>query len=1029
MTNKILLTALVIALSSASEARDFPMTVKDGKITYLPDERGNRMLDYSVCGYKGSDSPIPNVGNVVFVSAKPGDNSKRLQRAIDYVASLPEDANGFRGAVLIGTGEFELSTPLKISVSGIVLRGSGVSETTLKKTGFDRGAAIYVEGIYNPVVTDTIALNSDYVAVNSTVIPVKNTQGLKTGEKVFITRPSTKEWIESLGCDIFGGGISALGWKPGDLDMLWDRTISDVTASDVTLDAPVTVALDSKWGESALLPYSWAGRISNVGIENMTIVSDYNKAYPKDEDHCWDGISIANAENCWVRKVDFKNFAGSAVVLQPTASKVTVEDCMALDPVSEIGGMRRSAFLTLGQQNLFQRCYTKNAIHSFTAGLLAPGPNAFVQCDADEALGFSGASDAWAPGLLFDVVNIDGHNLTFKNLGQDKNGAGWNTGNSTFWQCTAAEIENYTPAADAPNTAYGCWAQFSGDGFWGQSNNHVTPRSLFYYQLSERLGHEADTTQSRILPRATNATSSPTVEAAMQLAKEAYTPVLTLKQWIEEAPFTASVNSDGVKSVDDVKFKETQTSLLAAHDYSIKDGRLLMDGAVMTGGRHEVPWWNGKIKPSYTSKAKAHITRFVPSREGLGLTDRIDSTLNFMVENDITVLDHNYGLWYERRRDDHERIRRRDGDVWAPFYEQPFARSGEGTAWDGLSKYDLTRPNEWYWARLNEYTEKAAPLGRMLFNEHYFQHNILEAGAHWVDSPWRSTNNINDTDFPEPVPFAGDKRIFVADMFYDTDHPVRRELHRNYIRTNLDRLADDPNVVHLISAEYTGPQHFVEFWLDVIDEWQKETGKDANIALSATKDVQDAILANPKYADVVDIIDIRYWHYNTDGVYAPEGGKNLAPRQHARKMKVGKVTFDEAYRAVSEYRKAYPDKVVTYYAQNYPDMAWAVFMGGGSLASLPVNDADFQKAAAKMEISDLPGTNAKMLAGNDGCIVYVQNADENGITLPLQSGKYRVTEINPKTGAMNVINKNLKVNGTYTLPTPSSNSVYWYKKL
>lgn len=46
----------------------------------------------------------------------------------------------------------------------------------------------------------------------------------------------------------------------------------------------------------------------------------------------------------------------------------------------------------------------------------------------------------------------------------------------------------------------------------------------------------------------------------------------------------------------------------------------------------------------------------------------------------------------------------------------------------------------------------------------------------------RSANNINQTDMPEPVPFAGDKRIFVADMFYDISHPVRREFHRKYIR-------------------------------------------------------------------------------------------------------------------------------------------------------------------------------------------------------------------------------------------------------
>ena len=40
----------------------------------------------------------------------------------------------------------------------------------------------------------------------------------------------------------------------------------------------------------------------------------------------------------------------------------------------------------------------------------------------------------------------------------------------------------------------------------------------------------------------------------------------------------------------------------------------------------------------------------------------------------------------------------------------------------------------------------------------------------------------------------------------------------------------------------------------------------------------------------------------------PKVERTWLPRQHARKMKVGKVTFDEAYRAVSEYRKKFPEK-------------------------------------------------------------------------------------------------------------------------
>ena len=420
--------------------------------------------------------------------------------------------------------------------------------------------------------------------------------------------------------------------------------------------------------------------------------------------------------------------------------------------------------------------------------------------------------------------------------------------------------------------------------------------------------------------------------------------------------------------------------------------------------------------------------------KGKGEGDAFDSYQELgrfvdMVKNQILVLDHNYGLWYERRRDDHERVRRRDGDVWGPFYEQPFARSGEGTAWEGLSKYDLNRPNAWYWNRLKQFAEKGAEKGLLLFHENYFQHNILEAGAHWVDCPWRSANNINQTDMPEPVPFAGDKRIFVADMFYDISHPVRREFHRKYIRQCLDNFADDANVVQLISAEFTGPLHFVQFWLDVIGEWEKETGKKATVALSATKDVQDAILNDTQRAKLVDIIDIRYWHYKVDGLYAPEGGKNLAPRQHARKMKVGKVTFDEAYRAVSEYRKKFPEKAVTYYAQNYPDMAWAVFMASGSCSVVPVADESFLTDAAAMDMEDT-GTNKyqKLVKSGIGSIIYSHSATD--IPVHLSPGKYILKSVDPKTGAITVIAKRLNIKDIYMLKAEENKDcIYWFHRI
>ena len=1026
----VFITLYIVGFSiGKSFAVDFSLQLKNGIIKYVSDEKGNRVLDYSFCGYKNSEQDIPTVENTILVPLRTDDATDIIQRAINYVSQLKPNNNGFRGAVLLDKGVYHLSKSLWIKASGVVLRGSDRNETVLFRHGFDRSAILHIEGAANQFVTDTFISVSKYIPVNATNIELSETKNLKIGDNIKIIRPSTKEWISALGCDEFGGGISALGWKPGDIDISWDRKVKEINANIITLDAPLTMALDKKHGELLIYRYSWSGVVAESGVENLTMISDYNKNYPKDEDHCWTGVSVDNAENCWVRQLNFKHLAGSAIILQPATAKITIEDCISTEPVSEIAGLRRTTFYNLGQLNLFQRCYSEDGLNDFAVGYCAPGPNAFVQCEAKRANGFSGAISSWSCGLLFDIVNVDGNNLTYKNLGQSKNGAGWGTANSMFWQCSAAEIECFSPTKEDKNYAYGCWAQFSGDGEWAESNNHVNPRSLFYAQLAARLNSNVEN-RGRLLPINTDATSSPTIEQAREMTLASQKPALTLQQWIYEAEFKPSVDYTNLMTTNELKSRPMKVKA-KPREIAIVDGKLVCDNQLITGGKLDVQWWNGKLKPKYIASAmtKPHITRFVPGREGFGFTDRIDSVISYLKTTNNVVIDHNYGLWTDRRRDDHERIRRRDGDVWAPFYEQPFARSGQGTAWDGLSKYDLNRPNEWYWSRLKDFAFKSQNSGIVLFHENFFQHNIIEAGAHWVDCPWRSANNINNLDFPEPVPFAGDKRIFMADTFYDISNPARRECYRNYIRQSLNTFAGNNNVVQLISAEYTGPLHFVEFWLDVIDEWQKETGQNALVALSATKDVQDAILNDSKRAAIVDIIDIRYWHYKNDGtVYAPQGGLSLAPRQHARLMKVGKVTFDEAYKAVTEYRAKFPDKAVCYYAQNYPDMAWAVLMAGGSCPDLHVVDEQFLKDVAKMQVQEVKNNKYKMLVKSDkGIIIYAQANQK--ITLNMPCGKYTLKFVDAITGKVEILEKAVKGMRDYVLLTSKgANGAYWFQK-
>ena len=1006
---------------------------KPKKELYIP-------MDYSTCGYHASEEAIPNVKATVVVSWQAGDCAQLIQQAIDQVASLKPDANGHRGAVVLGEGSFIISEPLRITASGIVLRGMGRNKTTLVKQGVDRGAMIYLEGNRDTLgsghfvpsqIAQSVLTPMCPIPAGSTKLTV-NGGNFKSGERILIVRPCTEEWIQHLKMDDFGGGLDYTGWKPTDIDITWDRTIKAVDGDTIILDAPITTAIRQDFGGAYIVRNPQLSEITECGIEDLTLESEVNNWNPKDEDHCWDGIFIDNARDCWVRMVKFRHLAGSAVNLQKQTSRITVEDCIANEPVSEIGGWRRQVFLTRGQQTLFQRCVSRQGIHDFAAGFCAAGPNAFVQCEGEESLGFSGSIGSWAAGLLFDIVNIDGNDLRFANLEQFQFGTGWNTANSMFWQCTASTIACYSPDDDNKSSGHGCWGTLTGNGEWTSSNDHVSPRSLFYDQLEKRLGKLPF--EPNLLPRNTNATSSPTVEQAMAMAQESLTEArLTMEMWIDVLELMREdAQGSGTFAPSQIAQRFLTPARPPSAPFAITSGHLTAGGSLITGNQYSIPWWSGRVKDNFAAKdANPAITRFVPGREGTGWTDRIDSVVNYLSVHHYASLDHNYGLWYDLRRTDHERVRRADGDVWAPFYEQPFSRSGEGTAWDGLSRYDLTKPNRWYWSRLNEFATKAANQEILLFHEHYFQHNILEAGAHWVDCPWRPVNNINGTDFPEPVPFAGDKRIFLAEQFYNEQNPVLRPLHQQYIRMCLDQLTDQPNVVHLISAEYTGPYHFTKFWLETIAEWEAETGRHPLIALSCTRDVQDSILADPALNKVVDIIDIRYWHYNTEGLWAPEGGKNMAPRQWMRKMKVGKTGFNEAYRAVREMRDRYPDKAVTFFSQQYPDYGWAILMAGGSLPNIPIREKSADKLQ-KIFLKDVcrmqPVEGKDCVAVGDAATGYLVYPQGEAPSIPVTNGKYEEYTIDMKSGTIKLLRKGLRLNATLNLRNVAGGTLVWLRK-
>ena len=191
----------------------------------------------------------------------------------------------------------------------------------------------------------------------------------------------------------------------------------------------------------------------------------------------------------------------------------------------------------------------------------------------------------------------------------------------------------------------------------------------------------------------------------------------------------------------------------------------------------------------------------------------------------------------------------------------------------------------------------------------------------------------------------------------------------------------------------------MQFWIDTVAQWEKDTGKSVIVGLSATKDVQDAILADPVRSKVVDVIDIRYWWYESNGgAYAPAGGLNLAPRQLEHVFPHQNSSFAQVYRAVREYRQKYPDKAIMYSADGQTPFGWAALMGGGSLADIrsPIDPALLQVIPSMHPIN---APNGELALGDDNQN-YVIYAGRGTIKFDLSSSQhsYNLHWINPRSG-------------------------------
>jgi hypothetical protein len=812
-------------------------------------------IDYSYAGY-GAGIAVPHVASVLLVrpSGTP-DDTALLQGALDRVATLPLQSNGFRGAVILASGRYHIQGHLRLSVSGVVLRGEDRGKTILIAEGLSRRSLIEVGSNSDPALTQSTDVTAD-AAAGSRSLTLASTDSFSVGHRVVVRRPSTREWIAAMAMSSLPGTFASqrLDWQPGSHDLFWDRRITaiDPDSHRIELDAPITTALEKTYGGGTISKVQSGEPVTQIGVEDLTLESAFDTTHPKDEDHSWIAIRLDHVEDAWVARVTTRHFAASAVRVNWRGRRITIEDCRSESPISEEGGYRRQAFLVDGQQVLVRRCWSEAGMNDFATGILAAGPNVFLDCEAVNSLGPSGSFEGWASGILYEQVRVPSSRIELILDQSRAQAGGWTAANAVAWNDTAKSVDALGPPG-APNYAI------------------TSPLPLYESQLLARTGLKLQPSQ----PARSSSTTGLPIYAAP--------PV----------PLPPPV---------------------AANPVEIVNGRFVHDGKVLWGPSQGEAWWRGDTSPlSSAQSTGSSVSRFMPGVTAPGETEDLGDMAARLQKRDIVTIQVTPGLWYEHRRDSHNVERREDGNVWAPFYEMPWARSGEGVAWDGLSKFDLARYNPWYFERHKEFAREAALKGLVVIYELYNTHDVLEIQPHYIDFPWRPANNVNDTGLQEPPPFEPHNTNNIGNQFFSADYAPLRALHRAYMLHTFDKLADLPNVIFSMAYQYAGPLAFEQFFQDVAAEWSQKHGKPIRIALITGKNTTDAILADPVRSKQIAVVDMRYWEYRPDGsLWAPDAGQNLAFRKLIQTQFPGysdtppSTTPEQMYRETREYRDRYP---------------------------------------------------------------------------------------------------------------------------
>jgi len=462
-----------------------------------------RLPDFSYAGYHSGEASIPDypvAADVTTFGAK-GDDDVDDTAAFKAALAATE-----RGAIFVPPGRYIISAVLRITKSGVVLRGAGTERTTL----FFPKPLQAIEPNMGATTSGTttsnyswsggfVRLQGDFRSTGLTaitagakrgdrVITVAKPETLRVGQKIEVKVSDTKE--DTLAKHLYAedaGDISKLGGKTA--TSLVTR-ITAINGKAVTLERALRFDVRAEW-QPAVRAFN--PTVADSGVEDVAFEFPNTPYGGHFSEQGFNPVAFAGVSDCWARRLKFVNADSGPMVAGffNTVSDVVYESQRAPDKDGNQG--HHGIYLGGNGDHLFTRFdlrmkFVHDISASHSAGVVV--------------------SEGKGVDLCFDLHKRAPYEILYTAIDLGKGTRPWRSGGGaalgkhggarvTFWNVRAAgplavPPENYLPAS-AVNLV---GVELKGGpgvtepaGIWREAGTAagVEPQDLYAAQLARRL--------------------------------------------------------------------------------------------------------------------------------------------------------------------------------------------------------------------------------------------------------------------------------------------------------------------------------------------------------------------------------------------------------------------------------------------------------------------------------------------------------------------------------------------------------------